>query len=77
MILLSFENQNYTINEDYELTPENEILSQELEYIKESYTSPAQGFLTSYIAEQLRKLGLDVLDVYDEQMETDPDGLVY
>ena len=77
MILLEFENEKFTINDDYELTPKNEILLSQLSQIIDSYNTPALGFKTSYIATKLKENGFEVIDVYDKELENAPDGIVY
>lgn len=77
MILLEFKNEKFTIDDDYELTPENEILSSQLSQIIDSYNTPALGFKTSYIATKLKENGFEVIDVYDKELENAPDGIVY
>lgn len=77
MILLEFDNKKYTINDNYEISPNNEIVSKALEIVLDSYNSPAQGFKTSYVAEVLKKHGFDILDYYDKELEDAPDGVVY
>lgn len=77
MILLEFENEKFTIDDDYELTPKNEILSSQLSQIIDSYNTPALGFKTSYIATKLKENGFEVIDVYDKELENAPDGIVY
>ena len=39
--------------------------------------SPAQGFKTSFVAEQLKKYGYEILEVEDEEMENSPEDRVY
>lgn len=77
MILIEFGNERFTINDDYELTPKNEMLSSQLSQIIDSYDSPALGFKTSYIATKLKENGFEVLDVYDKELEDAPEGAVY
>lgn len=77
MILLEFENEKFTIDDDYELIPKNEILSFQLSQIIDSYNTPALGFKTSYIATKLKENGFEVIDVYDKELENAPDGIVY
>lgn len=77
MILLSFSNQKYTIDDDFKITPNNEVISKALELVLDSYKSPSQGFKTSYVAEVLKKHGFDVLDYYDNELEDSPEGIIY
>ena len=77
MILIELDNKNYLINDDYELSPSNEILKKSLENTLNAYSSPADGFKTSFVAEALKSQGFNVLDVYDKEMEDSPEGLVY
>lgn len=77
MILLEFNNKKYTINKKYELAPKDDVLNLLLTQIIDTYNSPAQGFKTSYIAEKLEDNGINIMDVYDEELENSPDGVIY
>lgn len=77
MILINYDNENYTINKNYELHPNNDFLLTSLEQALSNYNSPSQGFKTSFVAEELKKQGLNIIDVYDEGLEDSPEGIVY
>ena len=77
MILLELEKEKYTINDDFKVTPQNNIIENALISSLDLYTSPAQGFKTSFVADKLKSMGFEVLDVYDKEMEDAPDGVVY
>ena len=71
------ENKNYTINDEYNLSPANEEIQDSLNIALDSYDSPAQGFKTSFVADSLKTAGFNVMDVYDKELESAPDNLVY
>lgn len=77
MIKLEFENKIFTINDDYKLSPSNENIEKSLQDAINTYNSPAQGFKTGYIAEQLSNSGIKILDIFDKELEDTPDGIVY
>ena len=77
MILLELDKETYTINDDFKVNPQNDIIENALISSLDLYDSPSQGFKTSFIADKLKSMGFDILDVYDKEMEDAPDGVVY
>ena len=77
MILINLDNSVYTIDDEYKLTPKNEVLENALITSLTLYNSPSQGFKTSFVADKLKAMGFDVVDVYDKEMEDSPEGIVY
>lgn len=77
MILLELEKEKYTINDDFMVEPKNNIIEDALISSLDLYNSPAQGFKTSFVADKLKSMGFEVLDVYDKEMEDAPNGVVY
>lgn len=77
MILLENKGARYTIDSNYSVKPNDIVLNDIVKNILQQYNSPAQGFKTSFLANMLEQKGFNVLDVYDEELENSPDGLVY
>lgn len=77
MILIDFEDKNYTIDDEYKVSPQNDIIENALITSLAFYDSPAQGFKTSFVADKLKSMGFDIINVYDKEMEDAPDGIVY
>ena len=77
MILLELEEKKYTINDDFKVEPQNNIIEDALVSALSLYNSPSQGFKTSFVAEKLKTMGFKVIDIYDKELEDAPDGIVY
>lgn len=77
MIIVSKFDAKFIINEDFTLNPTNEDLQMDLDIALSEYDSPAQGFKTSFVAEQLQKYGYEIIELVDEEMANSPDDRVY
>lgn len=77
MITIATKEKIYIVNEDFSVSPENKDIKDAIENALKTYTSPAQGFKTSFVADKLKNSGFNVVDVYDEEMENSPEGRVY
>lgn len=77
MITINLNKNIYTIDDEYQVKPTNNIIEDALIVASTEYDSPAQGFKTSFIAQKLELMGFDVVDVYDKEMEDAPEGIVY
>lgn len=77
MIKIELEDKIYTINDDYKLSPNNELLENSLGVAISQYKSPADGFKTSFVADKLKTFGFNVVDILDEDLEDSPEGIVY
>lgn len=77
MIIVSRFNTEFTIEDDFTFNPANEELKMDLDMALSEYDSPAQGFKTSFVAEQLKKYGYEILELEDEEMENSPEDRVY
>ena len=61
MILLELDKETYTINDDFKVNPQNDIIENALISSLDLYDSPSQGFKTSFIADKLKStLGIGV-----------------
>lgn len=77
MIKLEFQNKIYTVDEDYKISPKEDLLQDLIDVACMEYGNPSQGFKTSFVADKLKFMGCKVLDVYDKEMEDAPEGVVY
>lgn len=77
MITINLENKIYSIDEDYNVKPSNKDIEILVNQFALLYSNPSQGFKTSFIAEKLKEANIDVVDVYDKEMENAPEGIVY
>lgn len=77
MILINFNQSNFTIDDEFNVNPKNEIIENAVISSLALYNSPSQGFKTSFVANQLEQMNFDILDVYDKEMEDAPEGVVY
>lgn len=77
MIELKFEQSKFTIDEEYRVHPSDDLLNNMVQIALSNYNSPAQGFKTSFVAEELEKMGTEIIKVFDEDMENSKDDVVY
>lgn len=77
MIKIEFQNKIYTVNEDYKISPQEDLLQGLIDCACTEYGNPSQGFKTSFVADKLKSMDFEVLDVYDKEMEDAPEGVVY
>lgn len=77
MILINFNQTNFTIDDEFQVSPKDNIIENALISSLDLYNSPSQGFKTSFVADKLKSMGFEVLDVYDKEMEDAPEGVVY
>lgn len=77
MIELEFKNKTYTVNEDYKISPKEEVLQDLIDCICLEYGEPSQGFKTGFVVQQLKNRDIKVLEFYDKDMEEAEDGVIY
>ncbi len=77
MIIISKFNKEYTINENLELETEDEMVAMDLDFAIAQYRYPYQGFKTSFVADQLKEMGYEIIKLVDEDMENSPDDRIY
>lgn len=77
MIKLEFQNKTFTVDEDYKISPEEDILQGLIDIACMEYGYPSQGFKTGFIVQQLKNRGIKIIEFYDKEMEDAPEGVVY
>lgn len=77
MIKLEFQNKTFIVNENYEVSPNEEILQELIDCVCMEYGYPSQGFKTGFVVQQLKNRGIKVIDFYDKEMEEAPENVVY
>ena len=77
MIKFEFQNKTYTVNEDYKISPQEDLLQGLIDCACMEYGNPSQGFKTGFVVQQLKNQGIKVIEFYDKEMEEAPEGIVY
>lgn len=77
MIKLEFQNKIYTVDEDYKISPKEDLLQDLIDVACMEYGYPSQGFKTGFVVQQLKDRGIKIIEFYDKDMEDAPEGVVY
>lgn len=77
MIKLEFQNKIYTVDDDYKISPQEDILQGLIDIACMEYGYPSQGFKTGFVVQQLKDRGIEIIEFYDIDMEEAPDGIIY